>query len=63
MAASKNLKDSLTVESLLEILTKRRSRVFDKHIDVHFMTNFIGESISSISMLNITNQSGKYDFF
>ena len=63
MAASKNLKDSLTVESLLEILTKRRSQVFDKHIDVHFMTNFIGESISSISMLNITNQSGKYDFF
>ena len=63
MAASKNLKDSLTVESLLEILAKRRSQVFDKLIDVHFMTNFIGESISSISMLNITNQSGKYDFF
>ena len=50
------LKYSLTVESLLEILTKRRSQAFDKFIDVHSVTNFIGESISSISMWNIVNQ-------
>ena len=36
------------VESLLEILTNRRSQVFYKLIDVHSVTNVIGESISSI---------------
>ena len=50
------LKYSLTVENLLEILTKGRSQDFDKLIDVHFVENFIGKSISSISMWTIVNQ-------
>ena len=50
------------VESLLEILTKRRSQVFYKPVDVHSVTNAIGESISSITMWNIVNQLGKFDF-
>ena len=45
-----DLKVSLTVESLLEILTKRRSQVFYNLIDVHSVTNVIEESISSIQM-------------
>ena len=40
------LKYSLTVESLLEILTNRRGQAFYKLIDVHSVTNVIGESIS-----------------
>ena len=44
------LKFSLKVESLLEILTNRRSQTFYKLIDVHSATNVIGESISSIRM-------------
>ena len=47
---------ALTMESLLKILTKRRSQAFYKLIDVHSVTNFIGESISSISICNIMNQ-------
>ena len=50
------LKYSFTMESLLEMLTKRRSQSFYKLVDVHFVTKFIGESISSISMWNIVNQ-------
>ena len=42
-----NLKVSLTAENLLEILTKRRSQAFYKLIDVHSVTNVIGENISS----------------
>ena len=57
------LKYSLTAESLLEILTKRRSLAFYKLIDVHSVINVIEESIFSISMWNIVNQQGKYDFF
>ena len=41
----------LMVESLLEILTKRRSQVFYKPVDVHSVTNAIGEFTSSISNL------------
>ena len=44
------LKYSLTVESLLETLTNRRSQAFYKHIDVHSVANVIEESISSIRM-------------
>ena len=51
-----NLKVSLTLESLLEILTKRRSQAFYKLIDVHSVVNVIGESISAIRMWNIVNQ-------
>ena len=57
------LKYSLTVESLLEILTNRRSQAFYKLVDVHSVTNVIGKSISSIRMWNIVNQEGKYDLF
>ena len=49
-------KYSLTVESLLERLTNRRSQEFYKLIDVHSVANVIGESISSIRMWNIANQ-------
>ena len=41
---------SLTMESLLEILTKSKSQEFYKLIDVQSVTNFIGENIYSISM-------------
>ena len=45
------------VESLLEILTKRRSQAFYKPVSVLSMTNAIGESIfSSIRIGNIRNQ-------
>ena len=47
---------SLTMESLLEILTKTKSQEFYKLIDVDSVTNFIGENIYSISMWNIVNQ-------
>ena len=47
---------SLTMESLLEILTKSKSQEFYKLIDVDSVTNFIGENIYSISMWNIVNQ-------
>ena len=50
------LKYSLTVESLQEILTKRRSQAFYKLIDVHSVTNVLGDRISSIRMWNIVNQ-------
>ena len=49
------LKNSLTVESLLEILTNRGSQTFYKLMNVHSETNVIGESISSITIRNIVN--------
>ena len=52
----------MNMESLLEILTKRRSQTFYKPVDVHFVTNVVGESISSISMWNIVNQLDKHNF-
>ena len=51
-----SIKQPLMVESLLEILTKRRNQVLYKSLDVHSMTNAIGKSISSISIWNIVNQ-------
>ena len=56
------LKKSLMVESLREILTKRRSQTFYKPVDVQSVTNAICESISSIRIWNIVNQLGKHDF-
>ena len=50
------LKYSLTMESVLKILTNRRSHEFYKLADDHSVTNFIGEVIPSISMRNIVNQ-------
>ena len=45
----KILKQSLMVESLLEILTRRRRQAFYKPIDLHSLTNDADEGISSIS--------------
>ena len=56
------LKQSLAVERLLEILTKRRTQTFYKPVDVHSLRNAIGDSISSTSIWNIGNQLGKYDY-
>ena len=50
------------LESLLETLSKRRSQVFYKPVDVHSLTNPIDKSISSISIWDIVNQLGKYYF-
>ena len=46
---------------LNQILTKR-SQNFCKSVDTHSVTNAIGKSILSISIWNIVNQSGKYNF-
>ena len=51
------------MESLLEILIKKRSQTFYKAIDVHSVRNVLGEVISSISMWNIVNQLGMHDFY
>ena len=58
-----NLKGFVDGGELLEILTKRRSQAFYKLIEVHSVTNILGEIISSINMWNIVNLSSKYDFF
>ena len=55
------LKYAMMVESLLEILTKRRSQSFYKPVDVHSVTNAKGGIVSSISMWNIVNQLGKHN--
>ena len=52
----------MMVENVPEILTKRRSQKFYKLIDVFFVTNVVGESISSITMWSIVNQLDKLDF-
>ena len=52
----------MVVESLLVMLTKRRSQTFCKPADVHSVTYDAGESIFSISMWDIMNQLGKQDF-
>ena len=50
------------VESLLEILAKRRSLSFYKPVDAHSATNAEGEIVSSISMWNLVSQLGKHGF-
>ena len=50
------LKYSLVVESLINILRKRRNQAFCKLIDVHSVTNVLCKSISVVSMWNILNQ-------
>ena len=57
-----SLKYLLMVESLLEILAERRSRLFYKYIDVDSVTNAIGDSILPLSMWNIVNHLDKHDF-
>ena len=56
------LTQSLMVESLLEILTKKRREVFCKPIDFQSLANAVSEGISSISQKNIVNQIDKHDF-
>ena len=51
------LKDSLMVESLLEILMKTRSQEFNKLTDVHFATNVkycesVSMTFSCVSLVN-----------
>ena len=41
---------------------KKKSGVLLLFIDVHYVKNAVGESISSITMWNIVNQLGKHDF-
>ena len=50
------LKYSLVVESLINILLKRRNQTFYKLIDVHSVTNVLCKNISVVSMWNILNQ-------
>ena len=38
------------------------SQTFYKPMDAQCVTNILGKSVSSISMWNIVNQLGKYDF-
>ena len=52
----------MMVENVPEILTKRRSQKFYKLIDVFFVTNVVGEIISSITMWSIVSQLDKLDF-
>ena len=54
------LKDSFMVESLLEILTKRRSQAFYKFIDIHYVTNVLGKIISKHVEYW---ESARFDFF
>ena len=57
-----NLKVVVDGGELTRNVTKRRTQMFCKPIDVHSVTNAIGEIVSSISMWNIVNQLGKHDF-
>ena len=57
-----SLKQTLMVESLREILTKRRRHTFYKAIDLHALKNAAGEGISSTSKQNTMNQLGKHKF-
>ena len=50
------------LESLLAMLTKRRSQAFCKVTDVHYVTNVVAERIYSVRMWNIVNQLDKHDF-
>ena len=51
------------LDSLIEVLTKRISHMFYKFMDVHYETNVISESISSIGISKIVNRLGKHEFF
>ena len=56
------LKQSLMVESLSKTSTKRRIQTFYNPTNVYSVKNFVGESISSISIWHIVKQLGKHDF-
>ena len=40
---------------------KKKSDILQYSIDVHYVTNAVGKSISSVTMWNIVNQLGKHD--
>ena len=46
------------------ISQKKKSSVLHRlfHVDIHNVTNAVGESISSVTMWNIVNQLGKQQF-
>ena len=44
-------------------ITQGRSQTFYKPVDVHSVTNAIGESFFSINVWNIVNQLDRHDFF
>ena len=50
------------VERFLEILNIKRSQMFHKPIDLHTLTDALGEGIYSISKQDILNQLGKHNF-
>ena len=54
----KNVGQSLTVESLQEITTERRSQNFYKSIDVNSVTNAIDDIEVSMIFLLVTSSSG-----
>ena len=41
---------------------KKKSGVLHQSMDVHYVTNVVDESISSVTMWNIVNQLGKHDY-
>ena len=41
---------------------KKKSEVLQYSIDVHYLTNVVGELTSQITMWNIANKLGKHDF-
>ena len=53
----------MIVKNVLEVLAKKMSDILQQPIDVHSVTNVVGESISSVtSGIFIGNQSGKHGF-
>ena len=56
------LKQSLMVESLLEMLARRRRQVFYKPTDFPALTNAVSQGIFSINKQNTVSQLGEHDF-
>ena len=53
----------MMVKNVLEILAKKNQMFYKYPIDVHSVTNVVGESISSVtSGIFIGNQLGKHGF-
>ena len=54
---------SMMVENVLEILAKKKLDVLQQPIDVHSVTNVVGENISSVTCgIFVGNQLGKHGF-
>ena len=51
------------VENLLKMLDKKKTDVLQKPVNIHLMTNFVGESISSVTCgISVVKQLGKRYF-